>query len=290
MLQYLQTTRHLWIQLFLSPIPFINKRKVALDIETNLPTKTARDFFGSINNMNELVNGMIDERKSKNVQENFLDAMIAATDEDGGAKMTPEQLRDEAVNMLIAGHETTANALTWTWHQLLKFPGVMAKVQEEITRRVKGDAPTFEEIQQLHYTRAVFEESMRLYPPFWRISRTNLEKTTIKGFDLPAGTNIIASIYTIQRSPRYWKDPLKFDPDRFFKSETRTKFSYLPFGGGPRICIGLQFATIEAICILATTIKHVQFEKQFVADPEYFMSLTLQPKEGCQVKVKKQVA
>ena len=195
MLKYLQTTRHLWIQLFLSPLPFIkHKKTLALKIETALPTPTARNFFGSIEAMTENVNGMIEERKAKGVNENFLDAMIQATDAEDQTKMSNKQLRDEAVNMMIAGHETTANALTWTWHQLLKHPVVLAKVKDEIHSVVKGSAPTFEEISQLVYTKAVFEESMRLYPPFWRISRTNLEDTRIKGFDIPAGTSIIASI------------------------------------------------------------------------------------------------
>lgn len=286
MLKYLQTTRHLWIQLLLSPVPFINKRKTALDIEKNLPTKTAKTFFGAIDSVNDLVHDMIEERKSKGAQENFLDAMIAATDDEDQSKMTPQQLRDEAVNMLIAGHETTANALTWTWHQLLKYPEIMEKVRAEVNSVVSGKAPSFEEIQKLEYTKAVFEESMRLFPPFWRISRTNQEATTLGGFDIPAGTNIIASIYTIHRSPKYWNDPLKFDPERFLGSKERRKFSYLPFGGGPRICIGLQFATIEALCILATCIKNVEFTSLFTGDPEYFMSLTLQPKDGCRVRVR----
>lgn len=289
MLKYLQTTRHLWIQLLLSPLPLLrNKRELALKIEKTLPTPAARNFFGSINDLNQNVNTMITARKSLGASENFLDAMIQATDSEDQSKMGQQQLRDEAVNMMIAGHETTANALTWTWHQLLKHPQVLARVKAEISSKISGRFATFEEISQLSYTKAVFEESMRLYPPFWRISRTNQHPTRIHGFDIPQGTNIIASIYTVHRSEVYWKDPLKFDPERFLQvDKNRPKFAYLPFGGGPRICIGMQFAVTEALCIITGLLKACEFEAQFQADPEYVMSLTLQPKDGCLVKLHK---
>lgn len=287
MLKYLQTTRHLWIQLLLAPFPIKRKSDLALKIESNMPTPGARKFFGSIEAMDKVVHGMIEERKEKKAHENFLDAMIEATDSEDQSQMTSKQLRDEAVNMLIAGHETTANALTWTWHQLLKYPEILKKVQEEIAREISGDSPTFQEVSKLVYTKAVFEESMRLFPPFWRISRKNMTPAKLGKYDIPEGTNVIASIYTIQRKEALWPDPTKFDPERFLQNKNHHRFAFIPFGGGPRACIGQQFATVEALTILSIMIKHCDFEKKFTQDPEYFMSLTLQPKDGCQVKVKR---
>ena len=284
-LEYLQTTKHLWIQLFLLPFPFKNKKELALKIERSLPFASSRRFFKSIQTIDNIVNSMILERKAKAEGSNFLDAMIQATDSEDQSQMTNQQLRDEVVNMLIAGHETTANALTWTWHQLLKYPEVLKKVREEVEASIAGEAPTFEDLNKLVYTRAVLEESMRLYPPFWRISRKNNTPTTIKGFEIPAGTNFIASIYTIHRNPTYWKEPLTFRPERFLEGAApHHRFAFIPFGGGPRVCIGSQFAMIEALTILSMTVKRYDFEKRFKDDPKYFMSLTLQPLEGCLVR------
>ena len=288
-LGYLQTTRHLWFQLLLSPIPFIDKRALALALEKNLPEPKAKKFFGSIDQIRKIVDEMIETRKVFGKEENFLDAMIRATDPEDESKMSPEQLRDEAVNMLIAGHETTANALTWTLHLLLTHPEVTKKAREEVLRECAGMTPNFSETQKLPYLKAVFEEAMRLYPPFWRISRINDSDIELGGYKIPAGTNIIASIYTIQRSERYWENPLEFWPERFLEGKKPAKFSYLPFGGGPRVCIGQGLAFAEALCILAGILKNVEIESLLKGEPEYFMSLTLQPKDGYPVRIKKGV-
>ena len=288
MLKYLQTTKHLWIQFFLWPLPLKNKRELALKIEASLPFPETRRFFKAIKNIDHIVNGMISERKDKKESTNFLDAMIEATDSEDQSQMTAQQLRDEVVNMLIAGHETTANALTWTWRQMLNHPEVYKKVFEEISNKVKGDVPTFEELPDLVYSRAVLEESMRLYPPFWRISRKNYQDTKLKQFDLPAGTNVIASIYTIHRKAEHWPDPLVFRPERFLGEEKKNhhRFAFIPFGGGPRACIGSQFAIFEALTIMAICMKNYDLEKRFVEPTEYFVSLTLQPKDGCKVSLR----
>jgi cytochrome P450 len=285
-LKYLQTTRHLWIELLLLPLPLKNKKNLALKIEKSLPLPSTRIFFKSVAIIDDVVNAMIQERKLRAENTNFLDAMIQATDSEDQSQMTTQQLRDEVVNMLIAGHETTANALTWTWHQLLKYPEVYKKVQDEISMVISGDVPSFEELAQLSYTKAVLEESMRLFPPFWRISRKNKEATKINNFDIPAETNIIASIYTIHRHPSHWQDPLAFRPERFLEKEkSYHRFAFIPFGGGPRVCIGSQFAIFEALTILTICLKNYTVVKDFKEDPEYFMSLTLQPKGGCKVKL-----
>lgn len=286
MLSYLQTTRHLWIQILLYLVPVKNKHELALKIEKSLPLPSTKQFFHAIDSIDGVVNSIIENRKSKGENSNLLDAMIQATDSEDQTQMTNQQLRDEVITMLIAGHETTANALTWTWHQLLKYPEVLKKVRSELNTHIAGDIPSFNEISSLSYTRAVLEESIRLYPPFWRISRKNKEATKIKNYNIPAGTNIIASLYTIHRHVDHWPDPLVFRPERFLEEKKSFhRFAYIPFGGGSRICIGSQFAIYEALTILAISLKKYDFKSHLTKDPEYFMSLTLQPKDGCKVSV-----
>lgn len=288
-LKYLETSRHLWLQLFLLPFPIKNKMNTAIKIESKLPLSSTRAFFNAIKNIDQLVLRMIEERRVLNRNENLLDKLIKATDEEDQSQMSNKQLRDEVVNVLLAGHETTSNAITWTFHQLLKYPEVYKKVQDEIRTLVSGDAPSYAELETLVYTQAVLKESMRLYPPFWRISRQATVDTKVKGFDIPKGTNVVASIYTIQRKEEHWKDALIFRPERFLdESQEAHKFAYIPFGAGPRICIGMHLAMNEAITILATCIKNYNFTKSFEKDPELLLSMTMQPKGGCVVKIKRQ--
>jgi len=287
-LKYLQTSRHLWFQLFLLPFPIKNKVAAAIKIESKLPLSSTRSFFRAIKEIDTLVLRMIEERRHLNRNENLLDKLIKATDEEDHTQMSNTQLRDEVVNVLLAGHETTSNALTWTFHQLLKYPEIYAKVNEEIQNLVKGDSPTYEELPTLVYTQAVLQESMRLYPPFWRVSRQATVDTKVKGFDIPKGTNVITSIYTIQRKELHWEDALVFRPERFLnESNDRHKFAYIPFGAGPRICIGSHLAMNEAITILATCIKNYHFTKSFEGVPVPLLSMTMQPKDGCLVKIKR---
>lgn len=287
-LKYLQTSRHLWFQLFLLPFPIKDKIAAAIKIESKLPLPSTRNFFKAIKEIDKLVLRMIEERKSLNLNENLLDKLIKSTDEADQSRMSNQQLRDEVVNILLAGHETTSNALAWTFHQLLKYPEVYKKVSEEIHHNVKGSAPTYEELSTLAYTQATLQESMRLFPPFWRVSRQATVDTKIKGFDIPAGTNVITSIYTIQRKEKHWENPLEFRPERFLsESSDIHKFAYIPFGAGPRICIGSSLAMNEAITILATCLKNYEFTKSFTSDPTPLLSMTMQPKEGCLVSIKR---
>ena len=287
-LAYLQSSRHLWLQLLLAPFPIKDKHQLAIKIESLLPLKSTKKFFTSIKKVNELVLALINERRNKNLTENFLDMLIKASGSDEESKMSDQQMRDEVLNILLAGHESTANALTWTWHELLKNPEVYGKIKQEVQQELAGETPTYQELEKLIYTRAVFEEAIRLYPPFWRVSRKNKISTKIKNYDIPEISNVIVSLYTVQRSEKYWHEPNKFRPERFLHDgEKHEKFAYIPFGAGPRICIGMNFAMVEALTILSTMIKKYDIEKAFDADPTYLMSLTLQPKEGCMVKIKK---
>jgi cytochrome P450 len=289
-LGYLQTSRHLWLQLILAPFPIKNKLTAAIKIESKLPFKSTKTFFQAIKDIDQLVLRMIEERKKLNLNENLLDKLIRSCDDEDQVRMSNEQLRDEVVNILIAGHETTANALSWTFHQLLEHPAVYQKVTAEIDQIVKGKAPTYEELPELVYTEAVIKETIRLYPPFWRISRRATVDIKIKDYHIPAGTNVINSIYTVQRKEAYWVDPLSFRPERFLQDQGIThRFAYIPFGAGPRICIGSHLAMNEAVTIIATSLKRYQISKNFTHAPTPLLSLTMQPKEGCHVLIKRRI-
>lgn len=289
LLRYLQTTHHHVLMAALSFFPVKDKVATAIRIESMLPLPGTKRFFKAIKQIDDLVNGIIARRRTLNLNENLLDRMIQATDSEGGDRMTDLQLRDEVVNILLAGHETTANALSWTVHMILKHPEVYDRMTAEIRSVVKGRMPTYDEVEQLPYTLAVFQEALRLYPPFWRISRRATVDTKVGDYDVPAGTNVIISIFTVQRDPRFWKDPLEFRPERFLEgTEEKThRFAYLPFGGGPRICIGSHMAANEAVTILAGIFRNVDVEKAFTEDPTFLLSITMQPKEGCDVRIRK---
>ncbi len=290
MLDYLRTTRHFILRLLVSMLPVKNKQQLTVKLEMMLPFKDTKEFLKASASLYQVVDRMIEERKKLNEHTNLLDALIHATDEDDNSQMTPAQLRDEVVTMLIAGHETTANALSWTWHLLLNHPEQYRKVKEEVNQYIKNDQPTIEDLNKLVYTKACFEESIRLYPPFWRIARQASKDMKINGFDVPKGSNIVCASFNIHRNPVYWKDPSEFRPERFLGEQNHHKFAYIPFGAGPRICIGMNFSHVEALSILSLCVKHCDFETKEIGEPEYFMSITLQPKHGYKAKMKKRVS
>jgi cytochrome P450 len=181
--------------------------------------------------------------------------LLAARDtEDDGSGMTDEQLRDEVVTIFLAGYETMANALTWTWYLLSQNPEVEARFHAEIDTTLQGRLPTLEDIPRLNYVERVLAESMRLFPPVWAMGRQAAEDMEVGPFFIPAGTMLYVSQYLLQRDARYFPDPLHFDPDRFLPEQSagRPKFSYFPFGAGGRQCIGESFAWMEGTLLLAT--------------------------------------
>jgi cytochrome P450 len=208
--------------------------------------------------------------------------LMSATDDGDGEGMTSKQLRDEVMTLVLAGFETTSNALSWTLYLLTKHPLVAKKVEEEATRVLGGRIATFEDLPRLEYTERVLQESMRLYPPAWCFERAALEADEVGGYSIPAGTTIAVCPYALHRNPAYWENPEAFDPDRFLpeRSEARSRFAYLPFGDGPRICIGKSFAMMETKIVLAMMAGafHLEFagEDHVELDP----GITLRPKNG----------
>jgi cytochrome P450 len=200
-----------------------------------------------------------DRRASGRDHGDLLSMLLTAQDEeepsaDGAGVMTDRQVRDEAMTIFLAGHETTANAMTWTWYLLGDHPEAEAKMHEEIDRVLQGRLPTMADLPSLPYVERVVTESMRLYPPAWIIGRRALADYPIGPYVAPAGALFLVSPYIVQRDGRYYADPERFDPDRW-TPEFRAalpKFAYFPFGGGPRQCIGESFAWMELILLVAT--------------------------------------
>lgn len=208
--------------------------------------------------------------------------------EDTGEGMTDQQLLEESLILFVAGHETSANALAWTWYILCQHPEVVEKIRAEIKTVLGDQTPTFETITQLEYLHQVIQESMRLYPPAWITDRIPIEDDECEGHFLPKDKIVGIYIYGVHHSPLYWPDPEKFDPARFTKEEIKNRpaYAYLPFGGGPRFCIGSNFAMMEMQLILSRMIQ--RFDIELVPDQMIELSplITLRPKNGIHVQVK----
>ncbi len=197
---------------------------------------------------------LIRERRALREQPaDLLGMLIEARDADTGQGMTDDELRREISVMMFAGHETTAVTLTWALYLLSQNPQAQQRLEEEVDSVLDGREPAMEDLPKMAYTRRVIDETLRLYPPAWGVARQSVDADHLGGFTLPAGSGLTLFTYGIHRDPRFWPDPECFDPDRFLpeRSEGRPAFAYLPFGGGPRLCIGNNLALTEATLILA---------------------------------------
>jgi cytochrome P450 len=221
-----------------------------------LPLPSNARFDRAVARLDRLVHRLIAERRAGGGDRgDLLSMLLLAQDEEGdGGGMTDRQLRDEVVTLLLAGHETTSNALTWTWYLLSQNPEAEARWREELRSVLGGRPPTFEDLPSLKYTEMVMAESMRLFPPAWGIGRRALREASLGGFRIPAGSVIALPPYVVHRDQRFWPDPLRFEPERFTAQAraARPKFAYFPFGGGARSCIGESFAWMEGVLLLAT--------------------------------------
>ncbi len=217
----------------------------------------------------------------------LLSMLLAAQDADDGEFMTDRQVRDEAMTLFLAGHETTANALAWTWYLLARHPAVYDRLRDEATAVLHGRTPTYADLAALPYALQVLKEAMRLYPPVPMIVRQATHAVTVGGQEFPANTRFLVSQYAMHRRPDLFPDPDRFDPDRFTpEAEANVpRDAYLPFADGPRNCIGASFALMEGQIILATLAQRVRFSlvpgKLVVPQP----LVTLRPRDGIRVAV-----
>ncbi len=230
-----------------------------------LPTGQNRRFNQANKTLDQTIYAMIRERRRQQTDAaDLLSMLMAARDAETGATMSDKQLRHEIALLIFAGHDTTANALTWTFYLLSQYPAEEAKLHAELESVLQGRTPTVDDLPNLPYSRMVIEETLRLYPPAWTIGRQSIELDTVGGYTMPAQANLIVPIYVIHRDPRWWPEPERFDPERFTAEQiaTRHKFAYLPFGGGPRLCIGNNFAMMEAQLVLATIAQRYRLRLQ----------------------------
>ncbi len=266
---------------------------VLVPILEKLPLPINRRFREVTARLDAIVRGFIAQRRALGPDakvNDLLTMLLEAKDEDG-THMSDQQVRDEVLVLFLAGHETTALAMSWTFYELSKNPAVEAKLQNELDRVLGGRVPTFADLPRLEYTARVVQESLRLHPPAWSTGRESIDTVELAGQRLPPGTWIWIVPYTLHRDARWFDEPRAFRPERWEDGLAKRlpKFAYMPFGGGPRICIGNQFALMESALLLATIAQRYSLRMvpghRVVADP----AITLRLKHGLAMTLHKRV-
>jgi cytochrome P450 len=254
-----------------------------------LPLPSMRRFRKGKEALDRVIQRLIAEKRTGDGDgADLLSSLLAA--EENGAGMSDRQIRDEAITIFLAGHETTAVALSWTFCLLARHPEVEGKLHAELDEVLGDRLPTVEDLPRLDYTRKVLSESMRLFPPAWMIGRQAIADLELCGYDVPAGTVLLLPPFFVQRDERWWPEPRRFDPERFAREEedTRPRYSYFPFGGGPRLCIGESFAWMEGELLLATIAQRWRprlapgyptgLQPQVTLRPKAGMRMTMEPR------------
>lgn len=260
-------------------------------LPTWVPTFGNLSYQRAINQLDTIIYRIIDQRRAGiNNKADLLSLLLQLKDEEDGTQMTNKQLRDEVMTLFLAGHATTANALTWMWLLLSQHPNVVEKLQQELKTVLNGQTPTFADFPKLRYATQIIQESMRLYPPVWGISREVLQDCEIGGYHLRAGATVFLNQWVIQRDSRFFDNPEKFDPDRWTDKQLDrlTNYAYFPFGGGQRLCIGKDFAMMETVLLLATIASKFRLILQSDHPVVLHASLSLRPKHGIKMLVAQQ--
>jgi cytochrome P450 len=252
-----------------------------------LPVPSTRRWNASAREVNAMIYEMIGARRAAGIPgTDLLSLLLSARDEDTGEPMPDTQVRDEALTLLLAGHETTANALAWALHLLASHPGEQERARAELAA-LDGPA-SVADLPRLRYTGAVLNETLRLYPPAWIITRHLTEERTIGGYRLPAGASLLLSPWVVHRDAHWWPEPQRFRPDRWLGPGVPPhRYAYFPFGGGPRQCIGNDFAVTEATLVLATLLRDWRVEAAPGTPPVRPLPLvTLRPRDGVWLRVR----
>jgi cytochrome P450 len=249
------------------------------------PTKGLFDEFDQKVDRLLAERGRKSDAEPKDEPNDLLARLLAARDGEGGGAMTAQEVRDQVVTIFMAGHETTSQALSWTWYLLAQHPGVERKLHDELAAVLGGRPPRYDDIGQLRYARMVIEESMRLYPPAHTIGRQPIAADEVLDRRIPAGAEVLIMPWLLHRKPSLWEDPERFEPERFEpeRAAARPRFAYIPFGAGPRICIGAGFALTEAVLILATIAQRYRLRLKPGHPVEPQGLITLRPRYGLQM-------
>jgi len=232
--------------------------------------------------LDKIIYRFIEERRVSGKDTGDLLSMLLAARDDDGSRMTDRQLRDEAITIFLAGHETTANALSWTWMLLAQNPAVEAKLHAELDAVLAGRTPALEDLPSLRYTGQVITESLRLYPPAWGMARIAIEDVEIGGYPIPKGCGVSLAQWVVHRDPRWFDAPEEFRPERWEGDLMKRlpRFAYFPFGGGPRQCVGNNFAVMEATLLLATIAQRFRIRLVEGRPVVPMPSITLRPRYG----------
>jgi cytochrome P450 len=249
----------------------------------HLPLPGMGKIRRAVKQLNDAVAAIVNLRRVRwdSASEDLLSTLMVAQDEDGST-LTASEIRDQVLTFLLAGHETTALALSWTWYLLSANGEAEAKLHQELDDVLGGRAPNAKDLPALVYTEHVIKESMRLYPPAWSIAREVSNEFDVEGYRIPRGANLVMSPWIVQRDPRFFSDPLRFDPSRWQTEACQQlpRFAYFPFGGGPRQCIGSVFAIMEAVLLLATIAAQFKLRTREAHRVLPVPSFTLRPKYG----------
>ena len=262
---------------------FNHRTNYPLSLPEYIPTRRNRRAMQAMRESDENIYSILRARRqSQEDRHDLLSMLLAVRDEETGEGLTDKELRDEMQTFMGAGNETTAVTLGWAWYLLSRHPEVDRTFRAELREVLGGRTPSFEDLPRLRYTRMIVDETLRLYPPAWAMSRSAIGSDEIGGYYIPAGALILLSPYVIQRDPRYWDNPEGFDPERFTPecSQNRPRYTYFPFGGGPRQCIGNEFALMEATLVLATVAQKYRLQLVPGHPVEPYPIFTLRPRHG----------
>jgi cytochrome P450 len=233
--------------------------------------------------LDDVVESIIEQRRRfPGDSDDLLAMLMEARDEETGSAMDDMQLRDEVMTLMLAGHETTSTALSWTLYLLSQHPDTRERLEAEVDAVLGDRTPSIEDVPRLTYANMVLQESMRLYPPAWGLARWCHEADEVGGYYLPPNSSVTLSPFLTHRHPEFWPDAERFDPERFAPEQEkgRPRFAYIPFGGGPRLCIGNQFAMTEAMLILATIVQRYRLDLVPGHQVGIDAQITLRPKGG----------
>lgn len=249
----------------------------------SIPTTRNRCLNAALHHFDRLIFDLLHERRQQDFDHgDLLSMMLQTQDKETGQGMNDQQLRDELLTLIVAGHETTTSALVWTWYLLSQHPIISMRLRTELDQVLKGKSPDIEQLAALTYNRQIIEEAMRLYPPAWLFSRCTVADDEIAGYSIRAGSTILVSPYATHRHPDFWSDQEAFDPERFDSTNpTRhPHFAYFPFGGGPRQCIGNTFALMATQIVLAIAAQYFQWELRPDTKIVPQANVTLHPRHG----------
>lgn len=263
------------------------RMEAVLDLPFPVPIRRINAFRRSKARLDEVVTRLIAEHRTSGEDKGDLLSMLIASHDEDGSVLTNSQIRDEVLTIFLAGYETTANALAWTWYLLSQNPEAEARLHAEIDLVLHGRLPTLADYPNLRYTEQVFAESMRLYPPAWAMGRMSTQPVELGPYRIPPGAHFFMSQYIVSRTEKFYPDPLRFDPDRFTPEAkaSRPRFTYFPFGGGSRQCIGESFAWMEGVLAIARIASRWRMHYMASTPPVPQAKITLRPRDAMPMRL-----